>query len=1164
MATKNISNVVPNYWANTAWLDAPVWSSSNVSDLSLEAITGWYAAYKYKFSNVSATVTACSIQISAVKYDTMSGNRTLRCAVFADDYGPGSSTAVASKSLYVSDSGGTWKSLTFSFSNQNFTAKELIFYFYIADDQGEVDISAPKISLSASLADLNIEKIEPNPVTIAGTTGNKCTITFKNRLGADLSVVISNGNTQLYSTTAKKDTLEIDCLPAWFSETGETNTISVQITDSNSGFSRTARSSFTLKMPQFTLTRVSSGEKDVGTNEEFKVTDTLNGSVLRLTVKFGNDTKIDKKLLRNYSIGNNTYSFQPSSDWFYGIASDTMQCTVLISDDTLGRKEKSYTFTLVCRGYEPTVDVELENIPYTNMPEGMGYVSGYSRVKVIAKVKAPFGVDSITASGGGLSGEKMVYDHYDQDIHSDIYICETPKTSYISGQTTFNVTVKDHRTKQATNSTTVSNVTKLPDIVLYRNPSSGNIEAGDSIQITAENYISSYTYKFTARNVTLVDHTDIVLDDTITQDCDADWFLRSSEEGKTLSVTFTLTDVIGRQKQLQFTVQMPDFKLVLDNQHVTLGGDLNIKVIGRTDFYVDYTFSVKKSDGYFEFAESYNNSDEWKTSDENIEFTKALFTEAGVANKATIEGKIDAVCGSIQSYSVPFWIDFPALTLTLSGTETIVGDTLTYSFGNRENEQITLDYYFQNRKLILPDTYQYNVNEVEITTPQLFDSANANTLRRIYVEAVISDQRGRTAKVSNLQINASDSMAPVVSNFTVEPINPDTIDSKFEEDFINNISKIRASATITPTTNAQVKKENVYFVCGNVRYQATSKSGNVFGCDISKIILDSPLVSLEGTDERGLSIPSLSIINTSYDYSIPKATISYHRCMVQDGVVIPNDSGEFCDLTVDYNFAGIWREAFPPYPENRGTITVSTTGYEETQNSWLSGHTEVQNVDLILGYGINNSGEVIANTQRAATINSITLQQGQIYALSFDGEYYADYAIWIDGTFDRMGQANSGYYFHETFGNDIQLYLSLRRKEETSEPVDVAEANMQLSRNVSPTESGVAKFLIPNMDMEHSYTINITLSDLITTVSYQVRLSTAGVIMDFLAGGKGIGLGKVAERRSTPTVEVNPEWTFLSENIQVKVSDKTISSLSNYSGQVLDLGTVLKYILDKL
>lgn len=94
------------------------------------------------------------------------------------------------------------------------------------------------------------------------------------------------------------------------------------------------------------------------------------------------------------------------------------------------------------------------------------------------------------------------------------------------------------------------------------------------------------------------------------------------------------------------------------------------------------------------------------------------------------------------------------------------------------------------------------------------------------------------------------------------------------------------------------------------------------------------------------------------------------------------------------------------------------------------------------------------------------------------------------------------------------------------------------------------------MDMERTYDITITLSDLITSTTYTVRLSTAGVIMDFLHDGKGLALGKVAEHQGM--VEVNPEWTFQSEKMKVRVKDGTDDK------GLYDIGQLLCQIINRM
>lgn len=73
----------------------------------------------------------------------------------------------------------------------------------------------------------------------------------------------------------------------------------------------------------------------------------------------------------------------------------------------------------------------------------------------------------------------------------------------------------------------------------------------------------------------------------------------------------------------------------------------------------------------------------------------------------------------------------------------------------------------------------------------------------------------------------------------------------------------------------------------------------------------------------------------------------------------------------------------------------------------------------------------------------------------------------------------------------------------------------------SYVQSGV---LYSAADTESSFDIVLTLTDYVTTFVRTVTLSTAGVVLDIKAGGKGVGLGKVAEYEEC--VEVNPQWGF--------------------------------------
>lgn len=84
-------------------------------------------------------------------------------------------------------------------------------------------------------------------------------------------------------------------------------------------------------------------------------------------------------------------------------------------------------------------------------------------------------------------------------------------------------------------------------------------------------------------------------------------------------------------------------------------------------------------------------------------------------------------------------------------------------------------------------------------------------------------------------------------------------------------------------------------------------------------------------------------------------------------------------------------------------------------------------------------------------------------------------------------------------------------------------------------DHGSAYQYISTADTETSYQIVLTVEDDFKEITQSMNLSTAGVIMDFLYNGKGIGLGKVAETANM--VEVNPEWTFKAQTIMIHGQD---------------------------
>lgn len=299
-------------------------------------------------------------------------------------------------------------------------------------------------------------------------------------------------------------------------------------------------------------------------------------------------------------------------------------------------------------------------------------------------------------------------------------------------------------------------------------------------------------------------------------------------------------------------------------------------------------------------------------------------------------------------------------------------------------------------------------------------------------------------------------------------------------------------------------------------------------------------------DERGMSSDTTWVgIIFAYPYSVPHASIGYHRCNANG---TPNDIGDNCLLTCDFSFEAMWMNTFSPEAQNKGYVTVSTNNYEETKQFDFTKWKKAQ-FTLDVGYGLNSGGEVETNSLRAATTTPYIVAEHAAYKVTFNGDYIVEYARWEDNTLIKQRTINSsGQYITAEVGES--LYISLKRSNETStsDPVDISEANVQLVQNLGNSEDGSFEFLIPNMSIEQTYQITVTLTDLITSTTYTVKLSTGGAIMDFYRGGKGVAIGKVSEH--SMMLEVHPSW-------ELKASVKI-------NGQLYDLSTLLSQIKQQL
>lgn len=92
-------------------------------------------------------------------------------------------------------------------------------------------------------------------------------------------------------------------------------------------------------------------------------------------------------------------------------------------------------------------------------------------------------------------------------------------------------------------------------------------------------------------------------------------------------------------------------------------------------------------------------------------------------------------------------------------------------------------------------------------------------------------------------------------------------------------------------------------------------------------------------------------------------------------------------------------------------------------------------------------------------------------------------------------------------------YTSLSGKNTCSGSYRLARVGGGGSALTGSFSSGT-KVIVPGIDGDYSWSVTLTLKDALNTMTYNTEVSTAATTMDFLEGGKGVAVGKVAEQEN--------------------------------------------------
>lgn len=202
----------------------------------------------------------------------------------------------------------------------------------------------------------------------------------------------------------------------------------------------------------------------------------------------------------------------------------------------------------------------------------------------------------------------------------------------------------------------------------------------------------------------------------------------------------------------------------------------------------------------------------------------------------------------------------------------------------------------------------------------------------------------------------------------------------------------------------------------------------------------------------------------------------------------------------------------------------SSTGTKTNEWTYDSGNTSFT---LTLNYTIDTSKYLVVTA--ITTYGARTSYQYSTFQVY--GYAYPSIISFNASRCNQDGTANDmGGYCKITYQFKVYALGNHNSKEVTLVAPDGSHVYTNLDY-----DHGSAYEYISVADIEHSYALSLTVEDDFQTVTMTRNISTAGVIMDFLYDGKGIGLGKVAE--NSQMVEVNPQWTLKAQTIMIKGQD---------------------------
>ena len=231
--------------------------------------------------------------------------------------------------------------------------------------------------------------------------------------------------------------------------------------------------------------------------------------------------------------------------------------------------------------------------------------------------------------------------------------------------------------------------------------------------------------------------------------------------------------------------------------------------------------------------------------------------------------------------------------------------------------------------------------------------------------------------------------------------------------------------------------------------------------------------------------------------------------------------GSFSATRVDGTVPSSWGI----YVQNKSAVTLTISNaagaygstikaYSITGGSY-SGSSSTLTTGVLVSSGTYTfTGKVTDSRGRTAT-KTVSISVVAYSPPSFTG--YSSYRSNSSGT-----ASDTGTYIR---GLVNYTYASCSSKNSVTRATYYKRSSATSWTNASKSFSSGTAFTFGggNISTEYTYDVKYTLTDAFSTISVTVTVSTAAVLMDFLSGGRGIAIGKVAETENC--LEVSQDWT---------------------------------------